>query len=47
MFLSSKGKDEALKKLRVEVERLQEERDELANNAGGLVSEGDRFLESS
>lgn len=40
MFLASKEKDESLKKLRLEVERLQEERDELANNGTGSVSEG-------
>jgi FtsZ-binding cell division protein ZapB len=39
MFLSSKEKDDTLKKLRLEVERLQEERDDLANNGAGTVSQ--------
>lgn len=39
MFLSSKEKDETLKKLRLEVERLLEERDDLANNGAGTVSQ--------
>jgi hypothetical protein len=39
MFLSSKEKDETLKKLRLEVERLQEERNDLANSGAGTVSQ--------
>jgi ABC-type phosphate transport system auxiliary subunit len=39
MFLSSKEKDETLKKLRLEVEILQEERNDLANSGAGTVSQ--------
>jgi hypothetical protein len=34
MHLSAKEKDDALKKLRLEIERMQEEREDLANGAG-------------
>jgi len=38
MHLSSKEKDDMLKKLRLEIERLQEEKDDLANGAGPVRS---------
>jgi hypothetical protein len=36
MHLSAKAKDDALKKLRLEIERLQEEREDLVNGAGSV-----------
>ena len=36
MHLSAKAKDDALKKLRLEIERLQEEKEDLMNGAGSV-----------
>lgn len=36
MHLSAKAKDEALKKLRIDYERLQEEKEDLMNGAGSV-----------
>jgi hypothetical protein len=36
MHLSAKEKDDALKKLRLEIERLQEEKEDLVNGAGSV-----------
>jgi len=36
MHLSAKEKDDALKKLRLEIERLQEEREDMLNGAGSV-----------
>ena len=36
MHLSAKAKDDALKKLRLEIERLQEEKEDLVNGAGSV-----------
>ena len=36
MHLSAKAKDDALRKLRLEIERLQEEKEDLVNSAGSV-----------
>lgn len=42
MHLSAKAKDDALKKLRLEIERLQEEKEDLVNGAGSVRHSNDR-----
>jgi hypothetical protein len=39
MHLSAKDKDEALRKLRLEIERLKEEKEDLALHGAGSVSQ--------
>jgi hypothetical protein len=38
MHLSAKDMDESIKKLRLEIARLQEEKEDMANNGAGSVS---------